>query len=173
MHRPPRGSALLLTVVVVLIVSVLGVGLLRMAFRETAAARAGARAESLAACAEAARQLLVAQFTALGLQPTSIDALEVPLDGAAGSSGSMALGGHYDSAGTASSGLSVTVSQVTYLPDSSFGPSSRVRDLSNVVAVAGQGGRPLKVVVHCQQAGGGVATAGRQLELEFGVRFGL
>jgi len=42
------------------------------------------------------------------------------------------------------------------------------------VMVTGGGGKPLKVVVHCQQGGvGGDPTTGRQLDVEFGIRFGL
>jgi hypothetical protein len=49
-----------------------------------------------------------------------------------------------------------------------------VQDVSNRVMVTGGGGKPLKVVVHCQQGGiGGDPTTGRQLEVEFGIRFGI
>lgn len=166
MRTSQRGSALIIAVVVVLIVSVIGIGILRFAFRETAGATAGAREQALASCAESARQLLVSQFNALGLQPTSITALNVPLDATDGSATTFAVGGHYGTTG-------VTVAQVSYLPDNAFGSTARVRDLTNVIAVAGQGGRPLKVVVHCQAGGSGTPESGRQLEVEFGVRFGL
>jgi type II secretory pathway pseudopilin PulG len=169
MRTQERGSALLIAVVVVLVVAVIGTGILRFTFREAAGATAMAREQSLVSCAESARQLLVSQFQALGLQPTSIAALNVPLDTSTGTSGARALGGHFDGAGV----TGTTVTQVSYLPDNAFGPTNRVRDLSNIIAVAGQGGRPLKVVVHCQQAGSGTANSGRQLEVEFGVRFGL
>jgi hypothetical protein len=150
MRTSQRGSALIIAVIVVLIVSVIGIGVLRFAYRETAGATAGAREQALVSCAESARQLLVSQFDALGLQPAS----------------TFAVGGHYGTAG-------VTVAQVSYLPDNAFGSTNRVRDLTNVIAVAGQGGRPLKVVVHCQAGGAGTPESGRQLEVEFGVRFGL
>ncbi len=173
MRTSERGSALLIAVVVVLIVSLFSVGLLRFAFRETSGATALAREQSLVSCAESARQLLVSQFQALGLQPTSITPLNLPLDTTGGASRATAVGGHFDTNGTVGTAPNLTVTQVAYLPDNSFGPTNRVRDLTNVIAVAGQGGRPLKVVVHCQQAGDGTATSGRQLEIEFGVRFGL
>jgi type II secretory pathway pseudopilin PulG len=168
-----RGSALLTSVIVVVVLAILGVGLIRFASRESAGALAGTREQSLVACADAARQMLVSKFSALGLQPTSIAPLDAGLDTTGSGSRVRAVGGHYDSAGSVTSGTNVTITQVAYLPDSSFGPSNRVRDLTNVVAVAGQGGRPLKVVVHCQQASDGTAASGRQLEIEFGVRFGL
>ncbi len=62
---------------------------------------------------------------------------------------------------------------MVFLPDNAFGPSNRVRDLSNVISLAGQGGKPIKVMVHCIDHGDGTPTGGRQLEVEFGVRFGI
>jgi type II secretory pathway pseudopilin PulG len=172
-RKHDRGSALLTSVIVVLVLAIIGVGIIRFASREGAGAMAGTREQALVACADAARQMLVAKFSALGIQPTSIAPIDVGLDTTGSGSRVRAVGGHYDSAGSVTSGSTVFITQVTNLPDSSFGPTSRVRDLSNVVAVAGQGGRPLKIVVHCQQAGDGTAASGRQLEVEFGVRFGL
>jgi hypothetical protein len=166
MRTTQRGSALIIAVIVVLIVSVIGIGILRFAYRESAGALAGAREQALVSCAESARQLLVSQFTALGLQPTAITALNVQLDTNSANAGVLAVGGHYDTTG-------VTIAQVTNLPESAFGTTNRVRDLTNVIAVAGQGGRPIKVVVHCQAGDTTAATTGRQLEVEFGVRFGL
>jgi hypothetical protein len=157
---------MVIAIIVVLIITMIGLGVLRVGTREVVGASADARHKALVSCAEAARQLLVGQFHALGIQPTQLTALNVPLDGAPGAASSLAVGGHYDTAG-------ITIDQVSYLPESAFGPSTRVRDLSNVIAVGGQGGKPLKVVVHCQQAGDGTAASGRQLEVEFGVRFGL
>jgi hypothetical protein len=171
--RSERGSAILTSVIVVLALAILGVGLIRFASREGAGALAGTREQSMVACADAARQVLVAKFSALGLQPVAITPLNVGLDSTGSGARTLAVGGHYDSGGSVTSGSNVTITQVAYLPDSAFGPTDRVRDLSNVVAVAGQGGRPLKVVVHCQQAGDGTPGSGRQLEIEFGVRFGL
>jgi hypothetical protein len=166
MRTSQRGSALLIAVIVALIVSAVGVGILRFAVRETAGAPAGAREQALVSCAESARQLLLSQFNALGLQPTSVAALNVPLDTTGGGSITRAVGGHYGTSG-------VTIAQVTNLPENSFGPTNRIREISNVVPIAGQGGRPLKVVVHCQIAGDGTPGSGRQLEVEFGVRFGI
>jgi hypothetical protein len=160
--RRARGSALLTSVIVLLVVTVISVGILRYSSRELAGASAASREQALVACAESARQLLVSRFHALGLQPTAIDALNVALDG-----NTRAVGGHYDSGG-------IQIAQVTYLPESAFGPSDRVRDIANIIALAGQGGRPMKVVVHCRRGGSNADPAsGSQLEVEFGVRFGL
>jgi hypothetical protein len=162
-----RGSALVMTVIVVLVITVIGVGVINFASREVAGAYAGARRQALVACAESARQLLVSKFHAVGLTPTSIQALNVPLDTTSTSSAkTLAVGGHVDD-------TSVQVNQVVFLPETAFGPTSRIRDITNIVSVTGQGGRPLRVVVHCVDHGDGTATGGRQLEIEFGVRFGL
>lgn len=155
-----RGSALLTAVVVVLVVTIIGVGIISYAAREIAGASAGAQRQGLVSCAESARQLLLSRFHAVGLVPTSLDALNVTMDGTGGRVA--AVGGHVDQPDA-----SVQVSQVRFLPDNAFGPSSRTRDITNTVSLIGQGGKPLRVVVHCVDGGG------RQLEVEFGVRFGL
>jgi hypothetical protein len=170
--RSQRGSALVMAVIVVLVITVLGVGIIRFAAREVAGSTAGARHQALVACAEAGRRLLAGQFHAVGVTPTALQALNVPLDGPANQATMYAIGGHIND-DLAGAGNPVQVNQVVFLPDNAFGPSNRVRDLSNVISLAGQGGRPLKVVVHCQDHGDGTATSGRQLEVEFGVRFGL
>lgn len=155
-----RGSALLTAVVVVLVVTVIGVGIISYAGREIAGATAGAQRQGLVSCAESARQLLLSRFHAVGLVPTSLDALNVTMDGTGGRIA--AVGGHVDQPDS-----TVQVSQVQFLPDNAFGPSTRTRDITNTVSLIGQGGKPLRVIVHCVDGGG------RQLEVEFGVRFGL
>ncbi len=163
--RTQRGSALLIAIVAVLVLTVIGVGMIRFAGREAVGATASAHEQALVACAEAARLQLVAQFHALGFQPAQLQALNVPL-GTTGTGGNtVAQGGHYDTPVG-----NIVIDQVSYLPDIAAGPSSSARDLTGVSSLIGQGGRPLKVVVHCQD---GVLGGGRQLEVEFGIRFGL
>jgi type II secretory pathway pseudopilin PulG len=152
-------------VIVVLVLSVLAVGMVRMATSETVGAMAGAKREQVSQCAEAARQLLVSKFHLLGLSPTSIQALNAPLDGANGST--WARGGHIDTAG-------VTVGQVSVLPPIVTGPQKDVNDETNRIPMSDILKNPLKVTVHCQ-VGGTAAdpTSGRQVEIEFGIRFGI
>ncbi len=165
MTTAQRGSALLVAVLVVLIMAVMGVGMIRFASREVAGAYAGEHEQSLIACANAAQVQLLSRFRALGFQPSQVQALNVPLGNTAGNAGSWALGGHYDTPPG-----DVVVDQVSYLPENAFGPTASARDLSGISSLIGQGGRPLKVVVHCQD---GTVGGGRQLEVEFGIRFGL
>jgi hypothetical protein len=167
-----RGSVILTAAIVILVVTMIGVAIIRFASREVAGAWSGANRQALSACAESARQLLVSRFHAVGLSPSSIQALGVApdtnytLDGSGGRT--VAMGGHIGEAPT-----TVQVNQIVFLPENAFGPSTRSRDLTNTVALMGQGGRPIRVVVHCVDHGDGTPTGGRQMEIEFGVRFGL
>ncbi len=165
MRTSQRGSALLTAVVVILVISVVGVGVIRFSAREIAGASASLHEQALAACAEAARQRLLSQFHVLGFQPSSVAALNVPLGTTGSHPQTFAVGGHYDTPFA-----NIQVAQVSYLPDNAFGPSTAVRDLTAIVPLMGQGGRPVKVIVHCQD---GNVDGGRQLEVEFGIRFGM
>lgn len=176
-RRAQRGAALILAVIVILVVTVIGVGMLRIGTREMAGASAGARRQAVVSCAEAARQLLLSRFHALGVSPYSLEPLNVPLDGAAGAQ-VFAVGGHIGEDPAKPSALDplkteVQITQVTPLPENAFGPTTSVRDLTNIVERSGQGGKPMKITVHCVDHGDGTPTGGRQLEIEFGVRFGL
>ena len=176
-RRAERGSALVLAIIVVLVVTVIGVGMIRIGTREMVGSIAGARRGAVVACAEAARQLLLSRFHALGMTPTSLEPLNVPVDDAA--TGQVrAVGGHIGQDPGKPSALDPTkteveIAQVTQLPENAFGPTTSVRDLTNIIDRSGQGGRPLKVTVHCVDHGDGTPNGGRQLEIEFGVRFGL
>ena len=78
-----RGSALVMTVVVVMVITIIAVGVVNFASREVSGAYAGARRQALVSCADSARQLLVSKLHAVGMNPTSIQALNVPLDATA------------------------------------------------------------------------------------------
>ena len=161
--RSQRGSALVISTIVVLVVAVIGVAVIRFASREVAGATSTRQRQALIACADAGRQVLLSQFKALGISPVSLTALNLPLD-----ANTNIMGGHYGEQG-------VQVTQVVNLPGTAFGPDpGTVQDISNRIMVTGGGGKPLKIIVHCQQGGiGGDPTTGRQLEVEFGVRFGI
>jgi hypothetical protein len=148
-----RGSVLLPTVVLVLALTVMGVGFIRFAGREVAGASAGRKQAALVACAEAGRQRLVAGFHAVGVQPTEI----LPIDTTLG--GQTAIrAGHLDG---------VQVQQVV-LGDARESPRvGRLGDITNVLPGGGlSSGPPLRITVTCNDGG-------RLLEVEFGVRFGL
>ncbi len=164
-RRPARGSALLMTMIVVIVIAVLGVAMIRFAARELAGATATRQNDALVSCAEAGRQLILSQFRSTTISPASLQALNVQIGGQYGTA--RALGGHVDT--------NVQVQQVVVLPGATFGATrNAVRDLSNIIAGAGSlGGTPYRVIVHCQDHGDATLTSGRQLEVEFGLRFGL
>jgi len=164
-NESQRGSSLLMSMIIVLVVTAIGLGVIKFAYREVAGAQAGAREQALVACAETARQMLVSQFHAIGVRPTQISALNVPLDSTGSGARTYALGGHMGTMG-------VRIDQVSPLPGNAFGPTDAIADISNTSGLQAMGGTPLKIVVHCRDGGSG-ASDGRQLEVEFGVRFGL
>jgi len=161
MRTTQRGSALLTAVVAVLVITVIAVGIIRFSGRESAGATATSLDHRVRACAEAARLQLLAQFHALGFQPSTVQALNLPLGTTAANGPIVARGGHYDTPVG-----NIVIDQVTYLPETAGGPVTTARDLTSVSSRVGQGGRPVKVVVHC-------VDGSRQLEVEFGIRFGL
>lgn len=168
--RSERGSALVLTVIVCLVLAVISAALIRFTSRELAGATAARQSDALVACAEAGRQIIMSQFRSVSIAPTSLKALNVPIDTTDPATGSTrVVGGHVDT-------QNIQVDQVTVMPTGTFGvqPNS-IRDLSNIITGAAQlGGTSYRIVVHCQDHGtAGDATSGRQLEVEFGLRFGL
>jgi len=170
--RSPRGSALLTSMIVILVITVIGVGMINFASQEVAGATASQRDQALVACADAARQMLLAQFHLIGF-PASIQALNVPLGTQTGNGNTLAIGGHYDADTTTATGLgNIYIAQVSAMADNSFGSgAATASDITNRISTTGSlGGRPYKVVVHCQD---GSLYGGRQLEVEFGIRYGL
>lgn len=175
MHNRQRGSALIIATIVVLVIAVIGVGMVRFTQHQVAGALAGTRADALSACAAAAQKMLESRFHALSTEPTTVAALNVPLDGPGGRI--KALGGHVDDDPAQ---LLLTVKQVEPLPGNvnnksiEFGTGDNTNQLSSMTGGSGLGsGAPLKITVHCQEGDLSSPTSGRQLEIEYSVRFGL
>lgn len=176
MRSSERGSTLIIASIVVAVVAVIGIALLRYSSREVAGASAGQRTEALSACADAARQLLQSRFHVLGTAPAQIAILSERLDGNAGRF--RALGGHIDSNPT---GLTVVVDQVSQMPSQAVSKKFFTANDTNTLGSEGGagapgtplGGTPLRVTVHCQEGDLSSWTSGRQVEIEFGIRFGM
>jgi len=164
MHlRRQRGSALILSVIVVTVLAIIGVAVINFASREIAGATAGRKYQALVACAEAGRQQILSQFHALGTSPLSITPLNIQLTPT-----NQILGGHFDT----NTAAAIQVTQVTYLPQTAFGPDRGVvQNIANRIVGTGGGSKPVKVVVHCQQTG--FSSSAGQLEVEFGIRYGI
>lgn len=171
MNRTPRGSALLIVVIITLLLAVIGVGLLRFSHRSVASAVSGPKHLALVECAEAGRALIDSRFHLLGLAPTAIDVMNENVDGVQGRM--RAAGGHIDAD---PSRPAAEIAQIEPLPDEAVsGPAKASVDITNIIGsvTAGVGGQAYKVVVHCQMGDLSSPTSGRQLEIEYGVRFGL
>jgi len=153
-----RGSALIVAVIVVLVMSVLAVGIIRFASREVAGATAGRKLAAGASCAEAARAWILANWNALdNVPPVEKEPMDVTLESVT----PIALrGGHYGQTG-------VTHVQIVKLNPQTVGPANKISDLTNKI---GDTATPYRVVVHCVQ---GTGNDARELELEFGLTFGL
>jgi Tfp pilus assembly protein PilX len=162
-----RGSALLMSMIVVMVIAAFGVAIVRFSSREVAGATAGRKEAAVTACAEAARALLMSQWKLLGVHGVSVRPLDVTLESA---SNTHIQGGHYDQTPgdpanwTASSQTWIKNVQVIRLDPLTVGSSYQVNDLTNRVADSIQSYR---VVVHCTQGDG------RQAEVEFAVQYGL
>jgi len=154
-----RGHALIISIIAVLIMTVMAVGAVRYAYREVAGAAAGRNRAAISACAEAARAELVSQFKLLGLSPMQVSAFKVTLESA---TPTVILGGHYGP-------TTATSVQVIKLNPLTVGSSYTMSDLTNRIL---DGVTPYRVVVHCVQGADGDPNQ-RQLELEFGVSYGI
>ncbi|HVO19472.1 MAG TPA: hypothetical protein VMU15_09460 [Anaeromyxobacter sp.] len=169
-----RGNALLMAVIVVLVITVFGLGVVRFASRELSGAVAGRKEASVAACAEAARALLMSQWKVLGVHDVGVAPLKITLDP---NSPTVVMGGHYGqdptSAAYWNSGSQTWVQNVQVIPMNplTVGSSYQSNDLTNRI---GDTVAPFRVVVHCVQ---GDTTSNppesREVEVEFGVEYGL
>lgn len=170
MSRTARGSALLVAILTMLIIAVIGVGLLRFTQRSVAFSIGGPQHEALVDCAEAGRALIESRFHVLGLQPTEIAVMNEVLDGAGGRM--RAMGGHIDTDPTRPL---AEIRQVVRLDEAGLAKNDvGSGDLTNIIAGMNVGsGQALKVTVHCQMGDQRSPTSGRQMEIEYGVQFGL
>ena len=161
----PRGNAMLMSLVVVLVITAAGIATVRFASREVAGAYAMRKGATLDACAETARALLMSQWKLLGTYAQAVPPVSIVLETA---SQTTIRGGHYDQDPSSSSywtGQSwVNNVQVVPLNPLTVGGAYQVNDITNRIADMAQ---PYRVVVHCTQADG------RETEVEFAVQWGL
>jgi hypothetical protein len=169
-RRSQRGSALLVAVIVLLVIAVFGVAVVRFASREVAGSVAGRKEAAVSACAEAARTYLMGQWKLLGTHDVNIPPMRVQLESV---TPTVLSGGHYGQDPSSStywnSAANAWISnvQVVAMDAQSVGPAQVIGDISNRI---GDQVTPYRVTVHCTQ---GTAPNARELELEFGVQYGL
>ncbi len=154
----PRGNALIISIIVVLVMSVLAVGIIRFSSREVAGAIASKKLAASSSCAEAARAYIMSGWNALDpTNPIDRPPLDVTLESA---TPTVIRGGHYGQTG-------VTRVQIVKTNPNMVGPMNKVGDLTNRI---GDTANVYRVVVHCVQ---GTGDDARELELEYAVNFGL
>lgn len=157
--RAERGSALLLAVMLVLILSVVGLAIASRSSSEGDSVAAKRHRDGSVSCADAARDLLMSQFTAFGVSPTQMT-LDTTVNGRT------LRTGHYDT--PAGSVLLKSVEAEAGVAQAAIG----VSDISNRISRTGMGGQVYRMTVVCESAAPGGGTP-RQSEVEYLVRFGL
>jgi hypothetical protein len=168
LNRSQRGSSLVVSVIVIVILTVIAVAMVRFAAREQAGALASMRHDALVACARAAARVLESQF-GLGVSPSA--ALDITIGNPADRESPRIVGGHVDQDMTVTD---VKIAQVTPTRTGAFTGAQRgVVDQTNVLRAFGMNSGPKKVVAHCQMGDKSGPTTGRQVEVEFDVLTGL
>ncbi len=153
-----RGSALLLAVMLVLILGIVGLAVANRASRDTESVSAKRHHDQSVTCADAARELLMSQFSAYGTTPTQLTLNSVAGDHTLAS-------GHYDNFG-------VTVTSVVAAAGAAQ-PAMGVTENSNKIIRASLGGQVYRMTVVCSAPPAAGSSVPRQSEVEYLVRFGL
>ena len=150
-----RGSSLLLALMIVAILSIVAFAIIQMGSTEADAVGAKRRYDHAVSCSDAARDLLMSQFKAYSVSPTTLTLNQVVDD-------QLMATGHYDNVAVTS-----VVAAVGFA--SGLGGAS---DVSNRISKAGLGGQVYRMTVVCSSSASQDAST-RQSEVEFLVRFGL
>lgn len=154
----PRGMALVMALLVVVLVTLLVAGALAFTGTERNAAVLQTREDSLSACTQAARNLFLARLRVL----TPGSAGQVQLNDAYGPG--LIRTGHFSGSPT-----TPTLTHVERLPANAVGASrGAARDISNTLGDAAEGAYWYSVTALCQEYPGGP-----EREVEFVVRVGL
>jgi hypothetical protein len=162
-HPGSRGSALLFTLIALIVLTLLVLGAIEFTGRNREGAVAKGRGDRLEACAETARRYLLSRLRVFDakvpVQQLVLD--EVLLDEVKTSERTRIRTGHYGGASAEA--------VVARLPAGAVGDSIRqVRDVANTLPDSTTlGGSYYRVVMTCQEPGG------HEVETEFVFRFGL
>ena len=159
----PRGSTLLLTVILLLVLVVMGVAAIRLGTQERTNAAAKGRRDALVACAHAARMQLFNQLNVRG--SSYLDSSELP--------GTIVLSDGTElsapSARTGSPKDGLTVTELIIGHDFNTAAAGKMMDYTNKMIdpqYAGQGGGKA-ILARCRDA------KGRELYVEFTTKFAL
>jgi hypothetical protein len=147
-----RGSALIVAIILVAVMAVVGLALINRTSNEIDAVSAKRHYDVAVSCADGARQMLMSSFRTFGLPPTSLT-LDKTVDT------KRLTSGHYDT---------FAVQSVVAATGAAISAAS-VSDIVNRTRTAQLGGQIYRMTVVCTDS----ASATRQSEVEFLVRFGL
>jgi len=164
LRRPPRGSTLVLAMVLLAVLSLLGVAAVSLSLQERTSSSAKARRDLQVACANAARLVIYAELARHGTayfgSTAAWPSVTLP-------DGTQLSQSHYDTP----AGVSVKdIVPMRILPVSSDPASAGTADLTNTFDALGKDSstaRGYEVVARCQD------SKGRDLEVEFVVAFAL
>jgi Tfp pilus assembly protein PilX len=167
-HRDrPRGSVLLLAVVLLAILAVIGVAAVSLASQDKINAYSKSRVDALAACARAAQAQVWGELARYGPGYfASENPLEAPIELADGTK--VNAPAHYD-ADPATNPVKVKELVTTFDNGVSDGSQAVTADLTNRAVPLDQlnSGKAHRVVARC------IDPNGRELEVEFSMRFAL
>jgi|GraSoiStandDraft_41_1057321.scaffolds.fasta_scaffold2012923_1 hypothetical protein len=147
-----RGSALIVAVILVAVMAVVALALITRTSNEMEAVSAKRHYDVAISCADGARQMLMSSFRTFGLPPASLTLDKTVNDKRLSS-------GHYD-----------TFAVQSVVAAAGVSPSAvGVSDIVNRTHSAELGGQMYRMTVTCSDS----ASATRQMEVEYLVRFGL
>jgi hypothetical protein len=151
-HRHDRGSALIVSMILMVVLAVVGIALVNRTSREVDAVASKRHWDRAMSCAEGARQMLMSQFRAYGVGLTSLSLQKTVGD-------QQYASGHYDNFNVTS------VKEAGGTPGGSVGG-----DFSNRIFAGGKGlgSKGWRMTVVCSDA----SAPTHQQEVEFLVNFG-
>lgn len=159
------GGALLLTVILVAVLTILGVGAIVASSRERESAFAKSKYDRLVACARAAQAKIWAEIAMYG--PGYLTGTQGVTEVSLADGTKLAAPSHYDTAATADGTGAPEIRSVTLVvPEGAGGPQlPKAANLSNSGGATVPIGTVNRVVARCTD------PAGRQYEVELAIRF--
>ena len=151
-HRHDRGSALIISMILMVVLAVVGLALVKRTSREVDAVASKRHWDRAMSCAEGSRQMLLSQFRAYGVNRAGLQLSRVVGDQTYAS-------GHYDNFNVAS------VGEAGGTPGGIVGSDAANRITKRS---GGLGGKGYRFTVICSDSAGST----HQQEVEFLVNFG-